>query len=142
MYQNKKYSEETKKYFKIIKVENFQQKVKRKYQKRLLVKNILKKEYNKTQNYIKIIQKKLEKKCNGMRGRKFQKKHRKRLSTTKGEPSPVYGKKYSKETKEYVSSLNIGKTSSPETKKLLSNINSVPKHKVLQKEVFKRSKKQ
>jgi hypothetical protein len=54
----------------------------------------------------------------------------------------VYEKKYSKETKEYVSSLNIGKTSSPETKKLLSNINSIPKRKVLQKEVFKRSKKQ
>ena len=62
MYWNKKYSEETKKYFKIIKVENFLKKVKRKYQKRLLVKNILKKKYNKTQNCIKILQKKLEKK--------------------------------------------------------------------------------
>jgi hypothetical protein len=54
----------------------------------------------------------------------------------------VYEKIYSNETKEYAHSLNIRKTSSPETKKLLSNINSVPKHKVLQKEVFKRSKKQ
>jgi hypothetical protein len=39
-------------------------------------------------------------------------------------------------------SLYIGKTSSPETKKLLSNINSIPKRKALQKEVFKRSIKQ
>ena len=74
MYWNKKYSEETKKYFKIIKVENFLKKVKRKYQKRVLVKNILKKEYNKTQNSIKILQKKLERKnCNDIGGRKFQK---------------------------------------------------------------------
>jgi len=54
----------------------------------------------------------------------------------------VYEKTYSKETKEYARSLNIGKTSSPETKKLLSNINSVPKRKALQKKVFKRSIKQ
>jgi hypothetical protein len=54
----------------------------------------------------------------------------------------VYEKTYSKETKEYSRSLNIGKTFSPETKKLLSNINSVPKCKALQKEVFKRFKKQ
>jgi hypothetical protein len=56
--------------------------------------------------------------------------------------SCVYEKTYSKETKEFTCSLNIGKTYFPETKKLLSNINSVPKRKVLQKEVFKRSKKQ
>ena len=62
MHQNKKYSEEIKKYFKIIKVKKILNKVKRKYQKRLLVKNILKKEYNKTQNCIKILQKKLERK--------------------------------------------------------------------------------
>jgi hypothetical protein len=54
----------------------------------------------------------------------------------------VYEKTYSKETKEYSRSLNIGKTFSPETKKLLSNINSVPKRKALQKKVFKRSIKQ
>jgi hypothetical protein len=62
--------------------------------------------------------------------------------TVKGELNHMYEKIYSKETKGYVRSLNIWKTFSPETKKLLSNINSVPKHKVLQKEVFKRSKKQ
>jgi len=77
-----------------------------------------------------------------MWGRRFQKKHRKRSSTAKGELNPVYEKTYSKETKEYSRSLNIGKTFSPETKKLLSNINSVPKRKALQKEVFKRSIKQ
>ena len=77
-----------------------------------------------------------------MWGRRFQKKHRKRSLATKGELNPVYGKTYSKETKEYSSSLNIGKTFSPETKKLLSNINSVPKRKALQKKVFKRSIKQ
>jgi hypothetical protein len=54
----------------------------------------------------------------------------------------VYEKTYSKKTKRYACSLNIGETSSPETKKLLSNINSVPKRKALQKKVFKRSKKQ
>jgi hypothetical protein len=77
-----------------------------------------------------------------MCGRRFQKKHRKRSSTFKVELNPVYEKTYSKETKEYARSLNIGKTSSPEIKKLLSNINSVPKRKALQKKVFKRSKKQ
>ena len=73
MYWNKKYSEETKKYFKIVKVENFLKKVKRKYQKRLRVKNILKKKYNKTQNYIKILQKKLEKKYVIVCGKKISK---------------------------------------------------------------------
>jgi len=34
-----------------------------------------------------------------MGGRWFQKKHRKRSSTAKGEINPVYEKKYSKETK-------------------------------------------
>jgi hypothetical protein len=52
----------------------------------------------------------------------------------------VYGKTYSKETKEYARSLNIGKISSQKPK-LLSNINSLPKRKGLQKEFFKRSKK-
>jgi hypothetical protein len=43
---------------------------------------------------------------------RFQKKHRKITLTTKGELNPVYGKIYSKETKEYTYSLNIGKISS------------------------------
>ena len=73
--------------------------------------------------------------------RRFQKKHRKRSSTTKGELNPMYGKTYSKETKEYARSLNIGKISSQKPK-LLSNINSVLKFKALKEKVFKRSKKQ
>ena len=77
-----------------------------------------------------------------MQGKKILKETQKKIINSKGELNPTYGKKYSKKTKEYARSLNIGKTSYPETKKLLSNINSVPKRKVLQKEVFKRSKKQ
>jgi hypothetical protein len=50
----------------------------------------------------------------------------------------VYEKTYSKETKEYSRSLNIGKTFSPETKKLLSNINSVPKRKSIAERSFQK----
>jgi len=42
-----------------------------------------------------------------MGGRRFQKKHRKRSSTAKGELNPVCEKTYSKETKEHSRSLNI-----------------------------------
>ena len=75
-------------------------------------------------------------------GKKISKETQKKIINSQRKTHQVYEKTYSKKTKRYTCSLNIGETYSPETKKLLSNINSVPKRKALQKEIFKRSKKQ
>jgi hypothetical protein len=79
---------------------------------------------------------------NAILEKKLSKETKEKISlANKGELNSFYGKTHSKETKEYFRSLKLGTTSSPEIKKLLSDINSTPKRKALQKEILKRSRK-
>jgi len=76
------------------------------------------------------------------RGKKLSKETKKKISlANKGELNSFYGKTHSNETKEYLRSKQLGKKHSEKTKKLLSDINSTPERKALQKEVFKRARK-
>jgi hypothetical protein len=68
-------------------------------------------------------------------------KHLEKTQFKKGNPPHNKGKKASAETIEKNRISHLGKKASAETKKLLSDINSAPERKALQKEVFKRARK-
>ena len=83
-----------------------------------------------------------EKLRNANLGKNVSKETKMKISlANKGELNSFYGKTHSEETKEYLRSINLGKKASAETKKLLSNINSMPERKALQKEILKKSRK-